>query len=278
MMQPDMVDLASFRSLAARSRLYPVLGMLVALAILYAAPSGAFAQGNGPDAPAPAARETTLLELFKAGGVIGYTIVGISCVAFAIALELFFSLRRGAFTPRGLAEQLYEKISNGQFAEAAQLALQHRSLLSAIIRTGLQEVTIGYAAVEKAMEEAAQYHGARLYRRIELLSVVASLATMLGLLGTVVGLIRAFKQVAEAGGMVQASDLATGIYQALVTTVEGLLVAIPCLALFALLRNRLDQLVAETLLAAEYAFSGYKRGRARKKIESTKPRSAAQSS
>lgn len=254
----------------------PALGRFFAAAVvllLLQPPVSAFAQEE-PQEPVRQRDETSLLELFKAGGIIGYTIVGISCVAFAISLELFFSLRRSAFSPHGLAEELHETIGNGQFTEAAQLCLQRRSLLSAVVRAGLQEISIGYSAVEKAMEEAAQYHGARLYRRIELLSVIASLATMLGLLGTVVGLIRAFKRVAEAGGMVQASDLATGIYQALVTTVEGLLVAIPCLALFALLRNRLDQLVAETLLAAEYAFAGFRRTRARKRADAVKTRSA----
>ncbi len=250
-----------------------VLYLAFSATILAIRPTMVLAQEQPPSQPR--AEQTSLLELFKAGGLIGYTIVGISCVAFAIALELSFSLRRSAFAPRGLAEQLHEQIAGGRYSDASQLSLQHRCLLSALVRAGLQEINLGYSAVEKAMEETAQYHGAKLYRRIELLSVTASLATMLGLLGTVVGLIRAFKRVAEAGGMVQASDLATGIYQALVTTVEGLLVAIPCLALFALLRNRLDQLVAETMLAAEYAFAGFKRSRLRRRAEAA--RSAAAS-
>ncbi len=225
--------------------------------------------------PRPAAaHETGLLELFRAGGLIGYVIVGLSIAALALTLEQLYTLRWRAFVDRGLAEQLSELIGRGEFREAEKLCLDFPIMLSILVRAGLQEVRLGYAAVEKAMEEAAMLHGARIYRRIELLSVLASLSTMLGLLGTVVGLIKAFRKVAEMGGMAQAADLATGIYQALVTTVEGLLVAIPCMALFALFRNRLDQLMAEAALLAEYAFAGYKLARAARRAEAVKTKGA----
>ena len=250
---------------------------ILVLALWLAAPPQRAAAQEEPDGGAEAAEahRTGLLELFKAGGLIGYVIVGLSVAALALTLEQLFSLRRAAFSPHGMAEQLNELISRGEYRQAEQLCLENRVLLTSLVRAGLQEIRLGYSAVEKAMEEAALFHGARLYRRIELLSVLASLSTMLGLLGTVVGLIKAFREVAESGGMAQAADLATGIYQALVTTVEGLLVAIPCMALFALFRNRLDQLVAETSLLAEYAFAGYKRARvSRRSAETARAREA----
>ena len=110
---------------------------------------------------------------------------------------------------------------------------------------GLAEIDGGWTAVEKALEDATAEQSARLFRKIEYLSVLANIAPMVGLLGTVVGLIMAFKKVAETQGSAGAADLAEGIYTALVTTVAGLLIAIPSLGAFAIFRNRVDEFVAE---------------------------------
>ena len=128
-----------------------------------------------------------------------------------------------------------------------------------MLHAGLSEVDGGYSAVEKAMEDAIAEQTARLYRKIEYLSVIGNIAPMLGLLGTVIGMIVAFREVASTQGAARAADLAEGIYLALVTTVEGLLVAIPSLAAFAVFRNRVDQLVAETTYAAQHAVTPFKK-------------------
>ena len=122
-------------------------------------------------------------------------------------------------------------------------------------------------AVEKAMEDATADQAARLSRKVEYLSVVGNLAPMLGLLGTVFGMVLAFREVAATQGVARASDLADGIYQALITTVAGLIVAIPALAAFAFFRSRVDQLVAEVTYAAQHVFTPLKRYRRRKALE-----------
>jgi biopolymer transport protein ExbB len=116
----------------------------------------------------------------------------------------------------------------------------------------------GWTEVEKAMEDATAEQAARLFRRIEYLSVIGNIAPMVGLLGTVTGMLLAFKQVADTEGNAGAAQLADGIYQALVTTVAGLLIAIPALGAFALFRSRVDQLVAESAYAALHALSPLK--------------------
>ena len=93
----------------------------------------------------------------------------------------------------------------------------------------------------------------------EYLAVIGNIAPMLGLLGTVVGLTFAFHEVASTQGVARAADLADGIYHALVSTVGGLIVAIPALAVYAVLRNRVDQLAAETANAALHALGPVKR-------------------
>jgi biopolymer transport protein ExbB len=123
--------------------------------------------------------------------------------------------------------------------------------------------------VEKAMEDAAAEQSARLLRKIEYLSVIGSIATMLGLLGTVWGMILAFMEF-ERKANPQISELAPGVYKALVTTLQGLIVAIPANVAFAYFRNRIDELVAQTSLMAEHVFADYKRsaaGAARKPVE-----------
>ena len=111
----------------------------------------------------------------------------------------------------------------------------------------------------KVLEDATAEQAARLLRRIEFLSVIGNLAPMVGLLGTVTGMIIAFQRVAGSQGAAGAADLAEGIYQALVTTVGGLIVAIPALAAFAFFRNRVDQFVAEAAYMAFHACKPLKR-------------------
>jgi biopolymer transport protein ExbB len=122
------------------------------------------------------------------------------------------------------------------------------------------------------MEDAAAQQAARLFRKIEYLSVIGNIAPMVGLLGTVTGMIFAFQQVADTQGAARAAQLAEGIYTALVTTVGGLLVAIPSLAAFAIFRNRVDQLVAEVAFAAHHITVPLKRGLARRAAAAGAPR------
>jgi biopolymer transport protein ExbB len=98
---------------------------------------------------------------------------------------------------------------------------------------------------------------------------------MIGLLGTVTGMVFAFQQVADTQGAARAGELAEGIYTALFTTVGGLLVAIPSLAAFAVFRNRVDQLVAEVAYAAHHAMAPLKRALARKAPSARSTRRAA---
>ena len=136
---------------------------------------------------------------------------------------------------------------------------------------GLAEVEGGWSAVEKALEDATAEQSARLFRKLEYLSVLANIAPMVGLLGTVVGMIMAFKQVAETQGSAGAGDLAEGIYTALVTTVAGLLIAIPSLGAFAIFRSRVDQFVAEAAYLALHVFAPLKRRRLPAKTQNAPP-------
>ncbi|MGH7127634.1 MAG: MotA/TolQ/ExbB proton channel family protein [Planctomycetaceae bacterium] len=231
-----------------------------------------------PDENAEAAEAEPSLdvkEILAAGGSIGWIILALSVAMVALIVEHLLSIRRGTIMPRGLAEQVHHFILQNQFEQAENLCRQHPSFLGRVLSAGLAEVGLGYSAVEKAMEDAAAEQSARLFRKIEYLSVIGTIAPMLGLLGTVWGMILAFMEF-EAKANPQVSELAPGIYKALVTTLFGLGVAVPAVAFFAWFRNRIDQFVAEGALLAEHVFADYKRTlAARRKADRQQSRQAS---
>lgn len=202
-------------------------------------------------------------QLVTSGGVAGMTLLGVllllSLAALALAVEQFATLRASRLAPAGLAERVRELIESGDLA-AARRACANGGSLGAVLTAAIDEtadlVAVAgptWPAVEKAMEDAADAEASRLLRRIDYLAVIGNLAPMVGLLGTVVGMIFAFREVSATQGAATAAELAGGIYQALVTTVGGLLVAIPALGAFAVLRNRVDAVAAEVTSQAELA-------------------------
>lgn len=221
---------------------------------------------SGEAGPAPAAAAEppqSFLEIVHAGGLVGYTIMLLSIVAVALVAEHVWTIREPLLVPHGLANDVHASLQAGNLRQAAAQCQAQPSLLAAVLGAGLAEAEFGWSAVEKAAEDALAEQSARLLRKLEYLNVIGNIAPMLGLLGTVIGMVLAFRQVALSQGTAQAADLAAGIYLALVTTVQGLVVAIPALAAFAILRNRVDHLVAEAAGLATHALAALKRSAAK---------------
>ena len=227
---------------------------VIALAVLMGSQTLFAAEDAVPAGP----KMMSLGQMFEAGGMIGYVITALSFVMVALIVEHLISLRHNALVPPGLADSIHHHLALRHFEEARQQCQFHPSFLAYVLGAGLRETDLGYSAVEKSLEDAAVEQSARLYRKIEYLSVIGTIAPMLGLLGTVWGMILAFMEFEQKANP-QVSELAPGIYKALVTTLQGLCVAIPALAAFAHFRNRIDQLVADGALTAEAVFADYKR-------------------
>ncbi len=200
-------------------------------------------------------------QIILDSGPVGLVILLLSIGGAALVVEHVIHIRAKVLMPSGLADKVRETLKTGHVSQAIQECQSEPSLLSYIIQSGLAEIDGKWTSIEKAMEDATAEQSARLYRKVEYLSVIGNLAPMLGLLGTVIGMVMAFRDVSTAQGAPQAKELAEGIYLALVTTVEGLIVAIPALAAFAFFRNRVDQLVAETAQQALHVFTPFKRSR-----------------
>lgn len=261
--------------------------MLVSLVVGRCAvgPSTALAQTNAPptaEAEDPGAEEAPkgpkpkgFFEILFSGGIVGIVImlalIASSLTAAYLVFDNALSLRKSELLPESLAQQVRAQLASGQIEGAAAAARSQPGLLGFVISHGLSEADGGWGEVEKAVEEALAEQAARLYRKVEYLSVIAGIAPMLGLLGTVTGMLMAFQEVAVSQGKAGAADLAEGIYQALVTTVVGLIIAIPSLGAFAIFRNRVDQLMAEAGYMLQHALGPLKRRAARAPLAAPPP-------
>ncbi len=228
-------------------------------------------QNSEGDGNKEKAENLELRDLFKAGGVIGMIIIALSVAMVALIVEHLLSIRRAALMPGGLADEVHGLIMQGKFREANETCQENPSFLGHVLSCGINEAELDYSLVEKSMEDAATEQSARLFRKIEFLNVIGTLAPMLGLMGTVWGMIQAFHTF-QLSTNPQVSELAPKISQALVTTLLGLMVAVPALAAFAMFRNRIDELVAESSLLAEHVFADYKRNLILRKKAATSQR------
>jgi biopolymer transport protein ExbB len=199
-----------------------------------------------------------LWQMIVAGGPLNLAFMGalglISLVAAAVAIERLTNVTRGKLVPPALVRSLEELVRSGDHRMEKYQAIcdQHPSPLANVLRAGLLRAGRPLPEIEKALEDAAAREMAELRARVRPLSVAANVAPLIGLLGTVVGMLEAFR-VASQAGLGKAELLAEGIYLALETTVAGLLIAIPamlCAAYFASRGERFVREIGDHLTAA----------------------------
>lgn len=209
--------------------------------------------------PAP----KSFFQILFSGGVSGVAIIVLllllSVYSAYLIVDHVLTIRRSDLMPEGLADIVRQSLITGDVRGAQQTCQERPSFLSFVLMHGIAELEFGWNAVEKSLEDALAEQSARLFRKIEYLSVIGNVAPMIGLLGTVIGMIIAFQNVASTQGTASAPQLAEGIYQALVTTVGGLIVAIPSIGAFAVFRNRIDQFVAEAAYVTQHVFAPLRR-------------------
>ena len=182
-------------------------------------------------APAEEEVPSGFLSIVFSGGIVGAIMILILLMLSVTAAYLIFdhlmTIRRKDLMPEGLSETVRQSLLSGDVKSAQEACNARPSFLSFVLMHGISELEFGWSSVEKSIEDALAEQSARLFRKIEYLAVIGNIAPMVGLLGTVIGMIFAFQSVAATQGTASAPQLATGIYQALVTTVGGLIVAIP---------------------------------------------------
>lgn len=207
--------------------------------------------------------EESLFNIVFSGGILGSAImvvlIALSLIAVYLIFDQWLTLRRKDLIPTALNENVRQLLAQGKLKDADGFCRSQPSPMAYILSSGIAEIEFGWPAIEKSLEDALAEQAARMYRKLEYLSVIGNLAPMLGLLGTVAGMIIAFREVALSQGTAGAGQLASGIYSALVTTVAGLLIAIPSLGAFAIFRNRIDELISEMASSAQSVFAPIRR-------------------
>lgn len=196
----------------------------------------------------------------QGGWVTWFILIPLSFLTLSLAVHFGLTMRRGALAPETLRRRLEAALRDGNTRAAIDAAERDGSMLGCAVAGGLRRVHDGAEAVRIGIDNALDEQTARLLRRVELLNIVGNVSPMVGLFGTVVGMIRAFNRMSGMeGGMANASNaakLSGDISIAFVNTFWGLLVAVPALAIFALLRNRIDAVADECANTAEHLIEG----------------------
>ena len=203
----------------------------------------------GEPAPTDAApkRQSYLQFFFGALGwryTLAFLAISFTFVAFLVMNLL--SLRRDAVCPRHLADAFEAHVNEKRFQEAFDLAKSDESMLGQMLAAGMQNLQQGYDKAMDAMGQVGEDENLKLEHRLSFLSLVGSIAPMVGLLGTVDGMVQSFQEIARSETAPKPSALAQGISMALITTLVGLVLAIPAIIAFNLMKNRLTRLVMET--------------------------------
>jgi len=190
--------------------------------------------------------EMSFLELLEKGGLKFMIPIGLcSLIGLSIIIERFIALRRSVIVPPTFMNGLKGVFrTKDDMPQALEYCRNDASPVARIMAVGIRKLPQGEEAVEQAVEDAGANEVSKLRRNLRMLYGVSAVTPMLGLLGTVWGMIEAF-QVVEAVGVGRASMLAKGIYEALVTTFAGLTVAIPCLVAYYFFLGRIDRIVSE---------------------------------
>ena len=185
-----------------------------------------------------------MFEIVKAGGIVMLPIILASIVAAAIFLERLWTLQSSRVLPKELTEKVWKWVEQRQIQDKHILALQQNSPLGKILAAGLSNRHRDRGIIKEAIEDTGRHVVHELERFISTLGTIASISPLLGLLGTVLGMIRTFNTL-NAGGVGDPSALAGGIAEALITTAAGLTVAIPALLGYKFLRGRVANLVVD---------------------------------
>jgi len=193
----------------------------------------------------------TLGDVIKDGGLIGFIIIGMSVAALALTIEHIITIRRDKIVPPELIDELEALFEEEEYQEALELCESEPNFLTNILSAGLPKINAGFEAMEKAMDEVSEEETIKLQQKISWLNLIANLAPMMGLLGTVYGMIVAFNEITKLGPNVTPADLSTGISAALVTTMLGLIVAIPTMAAFFYFRNKVIKVSLELAAIAD---------------------------
>ena len=221
-----------------------------------AGPGGGADAGGGASAPK---KDQNLLAWVI--GSLGYTYAFVFLILSITLVSLFvmnmLAARRDQLCPQELIESFEEQLNEKNFQEAYDMARTDESVLGQVLSAGLAKLSRGYNKALEGMQEVGEEESMKLEHRLSYMALIGNLSPMIGLFGTVHGMIESFQVIALGGASPKPADLAEGISTALFTTLIGLAVAIPAIAAYNILRNRVSRLLLEVGVQSENLMSRF---------------------
>lgn len=210
-------------------------------------------KGDGGGASQSSEQSQSYLVWFVGAlGPIFAPAFAITSVLFVtLAVMNFMAISRNNIMPLEMVDRFKELLDEQDFQEAYEVAKASESPQGKILAAGLAKMSAGYEAAQQSMSDVAEEEITRLEQKLGYIALIGGIAPMLGLLGTVYGMVASFQVIATAGTAPQASELAKGISTALITTEVGLFIAIPAMIIYELFRNKLALLVLELTVQTE---------------------------
>jgi len=188
-----------------------------------------------------------LIQMFLKGGLVMWPILACSIIGLAIAIEKFLVIKKAKINVPAFSIKIRGILKRKDLTGAINYCMEEKSPISNIIRRGLKKHKFGRKRVIESIESAGKQEISKLEKGLATLATVAGAAPMLGFLGTVTGMIAAFMKIQELQGSASPADLASGIWEALLTTAFGLFVGIPALAIY----NYFVSLISKIVLDME---------------------------
>ena len=185
------------------------------------------------------------MSLFLQGGPVFWLIVFLGLVATVVFFERLLHLRRAQIDYGDFLKGVCNVLENGNVDEAMMICEETPGPVAAVVLTAIRHRKGTHAAIREAVENTGRAEISRLERRLASLSITCQIAPLLGLLGTLLGLIRIVQAINAQAPVVQSTDLTAGLMQALVATAAGLLVAVPCHAMYSMLMVRIERIVLD---------------------------------
>jgi biopolymer transport protein ExbB len=225
-----------------------VWGWLLLALVLAAVPCAlaAAAEPGGTAPPADNSLQTkSLVDFIKAGKTVGHTIIFLSFVGMALVIDSFMRITARRLVPPMLARQVVSMAREARIAEIVRVSRESDSLLGRILGKVLSQRPLSLASAREALQEEGSKEITRLQHRVGYIGFIATIAPMLGLLGTVTGMIYSFNILGTSEQNPRPAELAIGVSEALVATCEGLVVAIPLMFFHLHFRVRVTQIGQE---------------------------------
>jgi biopolymer transport protein ExbB len=185
------------------------------------------------------------------GSVIIWFLLLLSVLSIGLIGNLALTNQRKSILPQTLVDEVRRLLSAGEYRRVLDLTEREPSFFGQVLRAALGEAGHGFGAVQRSLEQTSDELATQRLRRIEFLNVLGQVSPMIGLFGTVYGMILAFQSIVVAGGNADPVLLAGGISTALTTTFWGLVVAIPALSGYGIIRNKIDELTTEATMTAQ---------------------------